>query len=205
MQTTRKYSWISILAVAAGSLLSACTTIPTQLQGEFTDISPARVQPDMFGTEVRWGGTLIETRNEKDRTCFEVLSRPLDRGMRPVADDTATGRFIACTSGFHDPEVYAKGRDVTITGHIERLEERKIEKFDYLYPVVEITDMVLWEERENVVYNYYYDPFYYPYFWGGPYWGFYPYYGYPWPYHGPLRRGPGPSPHGDSKPNKPRH
>jgi len=204
MQTTRKFGWICILAAAAGLILSACTTIPTQLQGTYAEISPARVQPDLFGSKVRWGGVLIETRNEKDRTCFEVLSHALDRTMRPVADDTTTGRFIACTNGFHDPQVYANGREVTITGFIQSLEQRKIEEFDYRYPVVEITDMVLWEERENVViYNHYYDPFFYPYFWGGPYWGFYPYYGYPWPYYGPLRGGPRQSPRGDVKAHKP--
>jgi outer membrane lipoprotein len=170
------------LAAWAAVVLTSCTSVPTQLQGEYADVTPARVQPEHFGTSVRWGGVLVETRNEQDRTCFEVLSRQLDRYMRPLVEDTTLGRFIACTNGFHDPEVYAKGREVTVVGQIRSIEDRKIEEFDYFYPVLEVTDLVLWEKRKTVMhYNNYYDPFYYPYYWGRPYWGGYysPYYGYP--------------------------
>ena len=175
-----------LLAVAAAVLFSACTSIPTQLQGEYADISPARVQPELFGSNVRWGGVLVNTSNEEDRTCFEVLSRTLDKYLRPKQEDTTAGRFLACTNGFHDPEVYAKGREVTVTGQLQNVEVRKIEAFDYRYPVLEITNMVLWEERQDVIiYDHYYDPFYYPYYWGNPYWGYYPYYRYPGPHYGP--------------------
>jgi len=192
-------------------------SIPARLQGEYADISPASVQPVMFGSSVRWGGVLVETRNEKDRTCFEILSRALDRTMRPKVEDRSSGRFLACTNGFHDPEVYAKGRDITVTGQIQKVEMRKIEDFDYRYPVVEIKDMVLWEERENiVVYNHFHDPFYYPYFWGRPFWGYdpyfwgspywgnYPYFHYRWSPVGPRKAGPKKAPHGDSSANKPK-
>lgn len=188
LQTTVKRTWMRVMVLVAVSALSACAGVPKQLQGEYPNVFPARVQADLIGSNVRWGGVLVETRNEKERTCFEVLSRALDRTMRPLAEDRTEGRFIACTDGFHDPEVYAKGREVTITGIIRDLEERKIEAFDYRYPVVEIADMVLWEEHDDViVYNQFYDPFYYPYpyFWAYPYWGYYPYYRHPWPYTGP--------------------
>ncbi len=185
MQITMKNTLSILLAAVLATVLAACVSVPTQLQGEFTEVSPARVQTEQFGSNVRWGGVLVDTRNEKDRTCFEVLSRSLDSSMRPREEDNTAGRFIACTNGFHDPEVYAKGREVTITGRIQNVEVRKIEEFDYRYPVLEITDMVLWDERKDVViYDRFYDPFYYPYFWGYPYWGYYPYYRYSGPYHG---------------------
>jgi outer membrane lipoprotein len=188
MQMMAKNVLLSGLLAVGTLLFSACTSVPTQLQGEYADISPARVQPELFGSKVRWGGVLVDTRNEQERTCFEVLSRTLDRYLRPRLEDSTAGRFIACTNGFHDPEVFAKGREVTITGQIQNVEVRKIEEFDYRYPVVEIIDMVLWEERQDVIiYDNYYDPFYYPYYWGHPYWGYYPYYRYPGPYHGPHR------------------
>ncbi len=176
-----KNALLNLLVAVAATTFSACTSIPTQLQGEYAEISPARVQPELFGSNVRWGGVLVDTRNEKDRTCFEVLSRTLGGSMRPQVEDQTSGRFIACTNGFHDPEIYAKGREVTLTGQIQNMEVRKIEEFDYHYPVLEITDLVLWEERKNArVYDTYYDPFYYPYYWGYPYGGYFPYY----PYHG---------------------
>lgn len=171
-----------VLAACTAALLVSCTSVPTQLQGEYTEVTPASVQPELFGASVRWGGLLVETRNEQNRTCFEVLSRQLDKYMRPLVEDTTLGRFIACTNGFHDPEVYAKGREVTVVGQIQSIEDRKIEEFAYRYPVLEVTDLVLWEKRKTVMhYNNYYDPFYSPYYWGRPYWGGYysPYYGYP--------------------------
>jgi outer membrane lipoprotein len=175
----------SALTVIGVSLLAACTSVPTQLQGEYTEVSPSRVQPATYGTDVRWGGVLVDTRNEEDRTCFEVLSRELDKYMRPKVEDRTAGRFIACTQGFHDPEVYAKGREVTVVGEIKNVERRKIEEFDYQYPMLAVNDLVLWQKRKRVmVYNNHYDPFYYPYYWGRPYGGYYPYYRRPGSYMG---------------------
>ena len=198
MQTSVKNALLSVMAAAGACVLAACVTVPKELQGEFAALSPAGVQPDQIGSSVRWGGVLVDTRNEKDRTCFEVVSRALDSSMRPRDEDSTTGRFIACTAGFHDPQVYAEGREVTVTGQIQGLETRKIEEFDYRYPVLEITDLVLWDERPDVVvYDRFYDPFYYPYYWGHPYyWGYYPYFRHPWPYYyGPRTAEPRSVPH----------
>jgi outer membrane lipoprotein len=176
------------LALAAAALaLASCIAVPKQLEGEFADISPARVEPAVYGQAVRWGGVIISARNEPNRTCFEILSRELESHLRPSLEDRTAGRFIACKDGFYDPEVFANGREVTLTGRIQGVEQRKVEEFDYRYPVVEIDQLVLWEERQDiVVYPGYYDPFWYPYFWGHPYWGYYwgyyPYYHYPHPY-----------------------
>ena len=164
--------------------LPACTTIPQQIEGTYSDISPARVDPTVFGQTVRWGGTLIDARVEKDSTCFEVLSRELDKYLRPRLEDRTAGRFIACKSGFYDPEVFARGREVTLTGRIRSIEVRPIDEFEYRYPVVDVDQLVLWEVREEVmVIDYPYDPFYYPYYWNAPYWGYYPYHRYGYPMH----------------------
>jgi len=170
---------IAFLVVMA-ILISGCTTVPEQIQGDYTDISPARVEPALFGSQVRWGGTIIDAVNEDDSTCFEVLSRELDKYLRPRVEDRTAGRFIACKPGFYDPEVYAHGREVTLTGRIRGIEVRQVDEFDYRYPVIDVDALILWEVRQEVlVIDYPYDPFYYPY-WYGPYWGPYPYY----PMHG---------------------
>ena len=168
-----------LLAAAAGALISGCANIPEQIRGDFAAVSPARVQAEAVGSSVRWGGVLVDTQNEQDRTCFEVLSRELDQNMRPKTGDDTAGRFIGCISDFYDPEVYEKGREVTITGRISSVEIRKIEAFDYRYPLLEIDNLVLWEERKDAPY---YSPYYYPYYWGYPYGGYYPYHGFSSPY-----------------------
>ena len=97
---------LSIVALA----LSACTTIPEQIQGTYTEISPARVEPGVFGSGVRWGGVILDSKNQHNKTCFEILSRQLDKYLRPRLQDSTMGRFIACSKGFHDPLVFSKGR-----------------------------------------------------------------------------------------------
>ncbi len=170
---TRKQLVFGLLASLS---LAACTSVPTQLQGEYATVSPARVNQATFGSSVRWGGIIIDAKNETNRTCFEILSRELDRFYRPKIEDATAGRFIACKDGFYDPEVFAKGREVTLVAAIRGIEERKVDSFNYRYPVLEVSDLVLWEERQDVlVYRDFYDPYWYPYAWGNPYYGYYPY------------------------------
>jgi outer membrane lipoprotein len=168
--------------------LSACTTIPEEIQGDFQSVSPARVEPGVFGADVRWGGVILNARNTGEGTCFEILSRELDKYLRPELKDSTQGRFIACKPGFHDPMVFDKGREVTVTGRIQAIETRKLDDFDYRYPVVAVDDLVLWQKRKVVMrYRGYNDPFYGPWgarggYWGG--WGGYPYFRHPFPsYH----------------------
>ena len=53
-----------------------------------------------------------------------------------------------------------------------------------MYPVIDVDELVLWEVREEVlVIDQPYDPFFYPYYWGGPYGAYYPYYGHHYPMH----------------------
>jgi outer membrane lipoprotein len=174
-------SWTLMIAVLA---LAGCTTIPPQLEGTYPTVSPAQVGPAAFGSTVRWGGVIIDSDNSRDETCFEVLSRDLDKYLRPEVEDRTAGRFIACKKGFYDPEVFAKGREVTLVGRIRDIEVKNVDDFEYHYPVVDVSDLVLWEVREDVmVVDNFYDPWY-PYYWYGPYWGYYPYYHPGWPAHG---------------------
>ena len=170
-------------------LVSACTTVPETLVGEYGEATPAGIDPQAKGTPVRWGGVIVDAMPDQQKTCFEILSKNLNKYMRPQNNDTTAGRFIACKSGFHDPEVWTKGREVTLTGEFQYVEERKIGDFNYRYPVVNVDNLVLWQKRPDVVVRHYnYDPFYSPYYWGGrggygygygygyrPGWGRYPY------------------------------
>lgn len=156
--------------------LSACTTIPEQIQGTYPEITPARVEPSVFGSDVRWGGVIVSTTAKDSQSCLEILSHDLDKYLRPKREDSTGGRFIACQPSFLDPMVFAAGREITITGNIDRIEVRKVEDFDYRYPVVEIDDLVLWEKRRVVMrYRGFSDPYYGGWYGRGPYWG--PYWG----------------------------
>ena len=165
------------LITLTGLLFSACTTIPEQLKGEYTSLMPKNTTEKDLETQVRWGGVLLETRPETDFTCFEILSKQLGSSMRPETSDQAGGRYIACKPGFYDPEIFEKGREVTLTGKIIHMDTRKVGEYDYHFPVVDIEFMSLWPERRNPVY-YDFHGLYRPYYWHYPPYRFF--YRYPY-------------------------
>lgn len=162
---------IAIIALAAAGLTS-CATVPKSLQGEFSPTTPREAVVAASGQHVRWGGEIIKVEPRDGSTCFEVLSRELDSSARPREKDTSAGRFIACQPGFQDPELFKRGREITVTGRVTGTEQGRIGDFDYTYPVVQADTVHLWKRRPLYVNTPYYDPWmgFGP--WGyGPYWG----------------------------------
>ncbi len=169
---------------AALALLGGCATIPQPLQGNYTSVSTAAAQQGgAGGTQVRWGGEIIKTEPGQQQTCFYLLARPLDSQARPQSSSAGEneGRFVACRAGFYDPEVFVRGREVTVTGTLHGTVTEKVGDYDYAYPRVEASVVYLWPKRQRYA-NYpagYYDPFWGPGFgpgyynnpWGYPYWG----------------------------------
>jgi outer membrane lipoprotein len=167
-----RLTYITSLAILSCLSLSACTSIPEQLEGDYSTLIPKNATEKDLETAVRWGGVILETRPESDYTCFEILSKQLQTSMRPKNSDQASGRFIACKPGFYDPEVFEKGREVTVTGKLIHIDVRKVGEYDYHFPVVDFEFMILWPElRDRVYYDYY--GMYRPYYWHYPYYGSY--------------------------------
>ncbi|MFL6646932.1 MAG: Slp family lipoprotein, partial [Sulfurifustaceae bacterium] len=150
------------------------------------DLSIAQAREDIavhVGQRVRWGGRITGVENHANETWLDIVGRPLDSNGRPRSGDESLGRFIARVNGFLDPAIYAKGREVTVAGTVERTITRSIGDYPYPYVVVNADMTELWELRvERPVY---YDPFYDP-FWPTrmyPWYAPYPFYPYPyWPY-----------------------
>jgi outer membrane lipoprotein len=137
------------LAIPLLLALAACTTTPDPLSGTFADISPGdAARNDSRGTTVRWGGTVAAVEPLPDRTCFQIVGRELDDRGRPILDDKSSGRFLACRSGFYDPEVFAEGRSLTLIGTIDGAEARMIGEYEYLHPRLAADVVFLWPEDE---------------------------------------------------------
>lgn len=159
-----------ILPLAAVLSLAACATAPKPLQGQFSPVSPRdAVGAQPVGTQVRWGGRIIETKPAQGETCFQLLSRPLDGSGRPQtsSSDASDGRFVACRAGFYDPAVFEPGRDVTFVGHIAGYENAKIGEYGYRLPKIAADVVYLWPivREVEVVPAYPYGP------WGPGPWG----------------------------------
>lgn len=142
-------------------VLSGCATIPAPLQGDYAASQPEN--PPAAAEKVRWGGQIIRVDNDAQRSCFEVLARPLDSRARPLQRDSSEGRFLACRAGFYDPVVFEAGRDITVAGTVEGSELRKVGEYEYRYPRVAADVIYLWSEqsyaRDPWVYGW--DPFWY--------------------------------------------
>ena len=163
-----------LLPLAAAAMLGACALAPKPLLGEFAPISPSQSsEAARTGERVRWGGEIVDVQTRPDRTCFEVLGKPLQDDARPRAADVSAGRFLACRGGFYDPALFAPGRDLTVTGVVDGFEEHPIGEYTYRYPRVAADVLYLWPERSEVYYEAYRFgpawPGYYPRLWGG-YW-----------------------------------
>jgi outer membrane lipoprotein len=162
----RKSALVITIAVALGG----CATVPAPIAGDnFATVTPQQaVSQNASGQRVRWGGEIINVEPRADATCFEVLSRELWSDARPNRHDHSDGRFIACSKGFYDPAVYVRGRDLTVTGSLNGIEQHKVGEYNYTFPQVSADQVYLWPKREyvNDYYGYgWYDPFW------GPYWG----------------------------------
>jgi outer membrane lipoprotein len=165
--------------LAATLLLLGCQTLPEAVR---TPLGPAleqvRENPAAYvGQPVRWGGTIAQVENRQTQTWLHVVGRALDGQGRPFESDRSPGRFIARVSAFLDPEIHAKGREVTVAGRYAETVISPVGAYPYPTPVVDADTVFLWEKRpEPSPYWPYYDPFY-------PWWG-YPWgYPYRYPYH----------------------
>jgi len=142
---------LAVLATAT-VLLAACASQPQPLQGAFAQISPRdAVTTDSTGAMVRWGGRIVDVEPQPNRTCFEMISTRLSNTGRPYwASDDVGGRFIACRTGFYDPALFEKNREVTFTGRVAGYENRRIGQYDYRFPRLEADVVYLWPIRERV-------------------------------------------------------
>jgi outer membrane lipoprotein len=158
--------------------LGGCAVVPAPIAGkDFAALTPAQAAAqNARGTHVRWGGEIIKVDPKSDTTCFEVLSRTLYTDARPNRRDGSDGRFMACANGFYDPEVYRKGRDLTVIGQVTGTEQHNVGEHAYTYASVSADGIYLWPKRTypEPFYDpwgpYLYDPFLGPFGGYGGYW-----------------------------------
>jgi len=138
------------LAVFVMSTAVACVTpLPA---GDSAIISVVDVQMGKAekGLPVRWGGTIANIHNKADVTILEIVSRPLFRSGRPKHNDVTDGRFMAEISGFLDPAIISAGRDISVIGTIERLDDGSVGEAAYRYPVMKVFDHQFWKKQSEI-------------------------------------------------------
>jgi len=170
----------NILAVVASVSLGGCAHVISSdvRQGARSDVTFPMVlaNPEVYrGETVIWGGMVIETVNRQDGTVVTVLETPLDAQGMPADGDYTRGRFLVKTSMVLDPEVYRRGRKLTVAGEIMGKEVQPLGETQYGYPVLGLREIHVWKELPSA-YAYPWGPYYNwgPYSWYWDWWW--------WPY-----------------------
>ena len=170
-------------------VLSACSPVLTRevMNQGMRDVSfnQLRQAPDVYkGKLFILGGLIAETRFSEKGSQIEALSVPVNSLGYLRESERTQGRFLAVypkSKGLLDPMVYKRGREVTMAGEFLEARKGKIDEMEYVYPVFEIREIYLWEDRKDYDRPYYY-PYYDPFFYRSPFqygpWGW-PY-GYPY-------------------------
>jgi outer membrane lipoprotein len=131
------------------------------------------------GRVVVLGGYILEMQIEPNARVLTIIQAPLDWRERPKSRDLSQGRFFVTTSKFLDPEVYVKGRRITVGGSVAGARRQSVDGVRFLFPVIEAQELYLWPKKTHLVgpcypcYERWYDPWSpwdYPY----PSWGRYP-------------------------------
>jgi len=156
--------------------LAGCAATPEPLRdapAHSPDLAQVQAAPQQYvGTTVRWGGIITAVDNGATESEVQLVARPLSAGGRPLETDQTGGRFLVRITGFLDPVVYATGRELTVVGRVDGVEQRNIGTYRYSYPVIRATSHHLWPLRPPPLPDPYYSPFQHP---------WYPYGPYPWP------------------------
>lgn len=138
------------------------------------------------GAIVIWGGKIVDTVNHAGGTDLIVLEIPLENGEVPSGSvQESRGRYIARSGQFLDPEIYSRGKLITLAGEVDGQETRPLGQMQYTYPILLIRELHTWKIEWA------YPPAYYSGFWGG--WD-YPF----WPYGYGSVPGPAPYPYAPS-------
>lgn len=152
-------------------LMLSCAPALNQelLRAGLYQIPPAGTEEDLenfTGKLFILGGIIINTTVTAQGSLIEAIYVPVDtRGY--LKHLNAPGRrFLALypkEDGILEPIIFSKEREITLAGIYIGTRTGAIEGMEYTYPLFEIKELYLWQERRD----YYRDPYPYP-FWYYP-------------------------------------
>ena len=129
------------------ALLAGCTT-SVPIRGA-PNASPAPYlageQNERFrGTDVLWGGTIVDHRDFDRYTELEIVAFPLDYKQRPLLDAPEQGRFIALRAGKLPASDFSPGRFITLRGEITGERTSTLRGQTLMMAEVDARELVLW-------------------------------------------------------------
>lgn len=164
---------LSLIFISA-FVISGCASYPEAVK--VADGTPlisyqSATQGKVQQGTARWSGVIAKVENNANNTRLEVVYFPGNESGRPKISDQTEGRFVAYINGFVDPMVYQQGKAVTALGQLAQPEAGMVDKFQYIYPVIQQAVVYLWPKQQDTTRVDVVDPW--P-LWRAPY----PYWGY---------------------------
>ena len=165
--------------------------IPADVLSQVDDtVSFSQVQSDpqqYVGRTVMFSGMALQAKRLKDGTEIEILQMPTGEGLSlSEAKTRSEGRFLAIQSqGFLDPAVIDKDTPLTVVGEVKGVKSKALDQGEYQYPVLDIKQLIDWNDvRRRDYYDDYESSYYGRYV--GSYYGPWSYYGFGSPFAGPY-------------------
>ncbi len=160
---------ISLFAGLFSVLLIGCASSPISLEvrkeaDENLNFIKVLENPTAFhGVVVIWGGVIIRAVSHADnKNAIFLWETPLDLRGKPKGKEFSEGMFVARTSEFLDPKAYTSGRKTTIAGEIIGEQLGEYRGAPYVYPIIKIREIHLWEAVSAIQWNWGNIPFYLP-------------------------------------------
>lgn len=142
----------ALALLSAGGWLTGCKVMSARTMAEADPPLPfpvlAAKAGDFEGRVVILGGYVLEVRNRGQHTVLVVLQAPLSGSQEPVDADRSQGRFMVLHDQFLDPEVFTKGRKVTVGGVVNGVTTEAIGEDPYDYLTLASREIFLWEREE---------------------------------------------------------
>ncbi len=130
-------------------LLSGCSPVLSQTvideSLQFVSLADLQERPETYRHQsILLGGTVLRVINDDTGHRAEILQRPLGNRLEPLLDDTSRGRFLIQHDQFLDPQIFYKGRKITVAGPVLGTETRPLDQTTYTYPVLQVREYYLW-------------------------------------------------------------
>ncbi len=146
-------SLVAILVCSA--ILVSCGVISPQVQKTSVSVPSFEVLvrdvAQYRDQTVILGGYLLEVQNKPDQTVMTALQVvPLSSGQKPGAKDRSQGRLIIVSTQFLDPEIYTKGRKITVAGKVIGSSQNETNTEPYAYLRLEAIEVYLWPQYRRL-------------------------------------------------------
>ncbi|MDR4517533.1 MAG: Slp family lipoprotein [Nitrosomonas sp.] len=137
-----------LFLIAIGLLLGACSSMPPSLDDtRIKNISYAQASADAQSyqnTLVRWGGVVVEVKQEDKDSIMQVLYYPLDYYGRPDIDKPSEGYFLVKSTQTLDPKIFFASREIVVVGAIAGKTEPAAESGRAGLPLLNATTIHPW-------------------------------------------------------------